>query len=37
MAVEDVYYATFFEDASGEALDKQLALAEFTRRPPPGE
>ena len=33
MAVEDVYYATFFEDARGEALDKQLALAGFTRRP----
>ena len=33
MALEEVYYATFFEDASGEALDKQLALAGFTRRP----
>jgi hypothetical protein len=31
MAFEDVYYATFFEDASGEALDKQVALAGFTR------
>lgn len=32
-ALEDVYFDTFFEDASGEALDKQLALAGFTRLP----
>ncbi|AAM88704.1 baseplate J/gp47 family protein [Natrialba phage PhiCh1] len=33
MALEEVYYAGFFEDASGEALDKQLALAGFSRQP----
>jgi uncharacterized phage protein gp47/JayE len=33
MALEEVYYAGFFQDASGEALDKQLALAGFTRIP----
>lgn len=33
MALEAVYYAGSFEDASGEALDKQLALAGFARRP----
>lgn len=32
-ALEDVYFDTFFEDASGEALDKQLALAGFSRLP----
>jgi uncharacterized phage protein gp47/JayE len=30
---EDSYYASFFEDAEGEQLDKQLALAGFSRRP----
>ena len=29
---EAVYYASFFEDAFGEQLDKQLALAGFSRR-----
>lgn len=33
MALEEVYYAGFYQDASGEALDKQLALAGFTRIP----
>lgn len=33
MALEQVYYAGFFEDATGEALDKQLALAGFSRQP----
>lgn len=33
MALEEVYYAGFFEDATGEALDKQLALAGFSRQP----
>lgn len=33
MALEEVYYAGFFQDAAGEALDKQLALAGFTRIP----
>lgn len=30
-ALEEVYFSTFFEDASGEALSKQLALAGFSR------
>lgn len=33
MALEETYYAGFFEDASGEALDKILALPGFSRRP----
>ena len=32
-ALEEVYFSTFFEDAAGEALAKQLALAGFTRLP----
>jgi len=32
-ALEEVYFSTFFEDASGEALAKQLALAGFNRLP----
>ena len=32
-ASEELYFDTFFEDASGEALDKQLALAGFSRLP----
>lgn len=32
-ALEEVYFSTFYEDASGEALAKQLALAGFTRLP----
>lgn len=32
-AAEEVYYASFFEDAVGEQLDKQLALAGFSRKP----
>ncbi|QHS17936.1 baseplate J protein [haloarchaeon 3A1-DGR] len=31
--VEDMYYASFFEDATGEQLDKQLALAGYSRIP----
>ncbi len=31
-AAEDSYYASFFKDAEGEQLDKQLALAGFSRR-----
>lgn len=33
MALEETYYAGFFADASGEALDKILALPGFSRRP----
>lgn len=39
-AAEGAYYASFYQDASGEALDKQLALAGFSRiptRPATGE
>lgn len=39
-AAEDSYYASFFEDAEGEQLDNQLALAGFSRqnlRPAEGE
>jgi len=32
-AAEDSYFASFYEDAEGEQLDKQLALAGFQRRP----
>lgn len=32
-AAEDSYFSSFFEDAEGEQLDKQLALAGFSRRP----
>jgi len=32
-AVEAMYYASFFEDSFGEQLDKQLALAGFSRIP----
>ena len=32
-AAEDSFYASFFEDAEGSQLDKQLALAGFSRRP----
>lgn len=30
-ALEALYFSTFYEDASGEALSKQLAIAGFTR------
>ena len=39
-AAEDAHYSSFYQDASGEALDKQLALAGFSRevlRPATGE
>jgi hypothetical protein len=39
-AAEGAYYASFYQDTSGEALDKQLALAGFSRiptRPATGE
>jgi len=32
-AAEAAYYASFYEDSFGEQLDKQLALAGFSRRP----
>jgi len=32
-ALESTYYASFFEDSFGEQLDKQLALAGFSRIP----
>ena len=32
-ALEGVYYASFYEDSFGEQLDKQLALAGFSRIP----
>ena len=32
-ALEGVYFATFYEDSFGEQLDKQLALAGFSRIP----
>lgn len=31
-AIEDTYFASFFEDSVGEQVDKQLALAGFSRR-----
>jgi len=39
-AAEDAYYASFYQDAEGEELDKQLALAGYSRkrlRPATGE